>query len=385
MKKEDHAPSRTAAPSVKVLQIVGGMDTGGVETWLMHLLRRLDRDRYHFDFLTHTTKACFYDDEIRALGSRILPCMHPSRPWQYAGNFLRILKTYGPYDVVHSHVHHFSGFPLMLASWAGVPIRVAHSHNDTSAHEKQAGLIRRLYLGGAERLIQRYATTGLACSGMAATDLFGDDWSKDSTRRILYCGIDLEPFTQPVSREEMRKELGIPSDALVLGHVGRFSEQKNHEFLLDIFAEVARRKPESRLLLVGDGELRGAILQRARRLELENKVILAGVRPDIARLMKGAMDVFVFPSRWEGLGLVLLEAQAACLHCIYSDCITREVEIVPSLLHRCSLKEPASTWADLILAAADKGRASQNESLAIIGSSGFNIVNSLAKSCEIYG
>jgi glycosyltransferase involved in cell wall biosynthesis len=311
--------------------------------------------------------------------------MHPSRPWSYAGNFFRILKEHGPYDVVHSHVHHFSGFTLMLAARAAVPVRIAHSHNDTTNHEERAGPFRRLYLKGAKQLIHHYATTGLACSALAAMDLFGEDWKSDSTRQVLYCGIDLEPFTQPAGRSEVRREFNIPSGALVLGHVGRFSEQKNHFFLLDIFAEVARRRPESRLLLVGDGELREAIAQKALRLGLEEKVIMAGVRPDIARLMKGAMDVFVFPSRWEGLPLGLVEAQAAGLSCIYSDSVTDEVNFVPSLVRRCSLTEPVSTWADLVLEAADRGRSSQSEALEIIGRSGFNIVNSLARSCAIYG
>jgi hypothetical protein len=110
---------------IRILHVVGSLDTGGRETWLMHVLRRIDRDRYQFDFLTHATKPCFYDDEIKSLGCRILPCLqHSSRPWQYAWDFLRILKEYGPYDVVHSHVHHFSGLPLMLAHHAGVPVRI---------------------------------------------------------------------------------------------------------------------------------------------------------------------------------------------------------------------------------------------------------------------
>src|SRR5208283_2990654 len=124
---------------MRILQIVSGMDTGGVETWLMHILRRIDRDRYRFDFLVHTTKPCFYDDEIKSLGCRIIPCLHPSRPWQYAWNFFRLLKEHGPYDVVHTHVHHFSGFTLMLAHLAGVPMRIVHSHSDTSLIDGRVG------------------------------------------------------------------------------------------------------------------------------------------------------------------------------------------------------------------------------------------------------
>ncbi len=329
---------------VRILHVVGGMNRGGVETWLMHVLRHIDRERFRMDFLVHTTRPCAYDEEIQKLGSKIIPCLETSRPWRYARNFHRALSEHGPYDVVHSHVHHFSGFVVYLAHRAGVPVRITHSHNDTSLNDGRATTFRSGYLRLMEHLIRKHATTGIACSRKAAESLYGTAWQNDSRWKVVYCGIDLEPFRQPVDRAEVRRELNIPEDAFVLGHVGRFHEQKNHTFLIDIAAEVARREPNMRLLLVGDGPLRPQIEAKVASLGLTDRVIFAGLRPDVPRLMKGAMDVFVFPSLYEGLGLVLIEAQLSGLPSIFSDVIPEETDLVPSLVTRLSLHDACNTW-----------------------------------------
>ena len=238
---------------IRILHVVGGMNRGGLETWLMHVLRNIDREQYRMDFLVHGNTPLPYDAEIREMGSRIIPCPHPSRPWRYDRHFTRAVRAFGPYDIVHSHVHHFSGMVLRLARREGVLIRIAHSHNDTSPVDRRAGLPRRLYLRLMERWIARHATLGLACSPEAAVSLFGPRWGQDPTRRILYYGIDLTPFTIPADRAAVRRELGLPERSFVVGHVGRFFPQKNHEFLLEIGAELAQVEPDVRLLLVGDG------------------------------------------------------------------------------------------------------------------------------------
>jgi len=369
--------------SIRILHIVSGMDTGGVETWLMHVLRRIDRARFQFDFLTHTNKHCFYDDEIRSLGCRIICCMSSSRLWSYARNFRSILKEHGPYDVVHSHVHHFSGFTLMLARYFGVPKRIAHSHSDTSLNDGRAGFWRKFYLRSTKWLIRRNATIGLACSSQAATNLFGKDWNNNSRWRVLYCGIDLDPFESLVDRVEVRQELGIPSDAFVLGHVGRFTEEKNHDFLLDIFEEVIRREPNAYLLLVGDGPLRKAIEQKAQRLNLIGKIRFAGVRPDVPRLMLGAMDVFVFPSHHEGLPLVLVESQAAGLPAVISEAVPVEAIVIPGLIKTLSLKDGVAIWAQAV-ANSMNFRQHSSESQQLVSNSRFNVIHSATELCNVY-
>lgn len=343
--------------SIRILHVVGGMNRGGVETWLMHIMQHIDCNRYQMDFLVHTTQPGAYDDKIRALGSKIIPCLHPSQPRLYARNFKRILREYGPYDIIHSHVHHFSGYVLRLAHQVGIPTRIAHSHNDTSSIEARAGMYRRLYLALTRWWIFRYATLGLGCSRDALANLFGSTWETDPRWRVLYYGIDLTPFQDFVNPIAVRTELGIPADAFVVGHVGRFDEQKNHKFLVEIAAEVAKREPKMRLLLVGDGPLRPGIEQKVAQLGLTDRLIFAGIRSDTPRLMLGAMDLFLFPSLHEGLPLVLLEAQAAMLPCIFSNAITEEVEIAKPLMQRICLSQPASAWADAILAARDSSSA----------------------------
>lgn len=362
---------------IRVLHVVGGMSRGGVETWLMHMLRHVDRDRLKMDFLVHTTSPCPYDDEIRSLGSEVLPCLHPSRPWSYARNFRHILKKHGPYDVVHSHVHHFSGYVLRLAHRVGVPIRIAHSHNDTTAVDRKAGLIRQAYLGLSERWVRRHATLGLAVSRKAAAALFGESWEDDPRRDLFYLGVDLEPFRLQPDRERVRAELGLPADAFVVGHVGRFSEQKNHAFLIEIFEEIIEREPAAYLLLVGTGELRPDIEQRVKRAGLEGRAVFAGNRPDVPRLMMGAMDVFLFPSFYEGLPLVGLEAQAAGLPSILSDAITPEVVVVPELIKFLSITLAPAAWAEAALGfRRGLGGGTRQSSLCQMINSKFHIIKS---------
>ena len=369
--------------AIRILHVVGGMDTGGIETWLMHMLRRIDRDRYRFDFLTHTDKPCFYDDEIRSLGGRIISCAHTALPWRYARNFLRILKEHGPYDVVHSHVHHFSGFTLMLAKMAGVPVRIAHSHNDTSLNERRAGIGRKFYLHSTRRLIRCCSTFGLACSGLAAVNLFGKDWEGDPRWRILNYAVDFDPFMKPVDRAHVRRELSIPLDAFVMGHVGRFAQQKNHDFLLDVFAELSRREKSAYLLLVGDGDLRAKLVEKTKRLGLADKVIFAGVRPDIARLMLGAMDVFVFPSHHEGLGLVVVEAQAAGLPVVMSDTVPAEAIIIPPLIKILSLQKDSSIWVQAVADCKDLRLITGKAQQCVVDSK-FNVIHGVNELTRAY-
>lgn len=370
---------------LRILHVVGGMNRGGIETWLMHILRHIDSDRFQMDFLIHSTEACAYDEEILSVGSKIIPCLKPSQPWLYAFNFQRILREYGPYDIVHSHVHHFSGYVLRLAQKAGIPIRIAHSHLDSSALESNTGKHRHLYLALMKSFITRYATIGLGCSQVANADLFGANWKSDPRWQLLYYGINLTPFQEPIDAVEVRSEFNIPADAFVIGHVGRFDAQKNHQFLLKIFALVARLAPQAYLLLVGEGVLQPKIKQLAFDLGIANRVIFAGSRPDVPRLMRGAMDIFLFPSLCEGLPLVLLEAQAAGLACLASDAITQEVEIVKPLVKRLSLSQPVSNWAREVLTWRNQVSSNaQTDALELVESSPFNIETSLKQLEKIY-
>lgn len=359
---------------IHILQVVGGMNPGGTETWLMHVLRKIDRERFKIDFLVHTHESCIYDAEIRSLGSRIISCDAPSKPLGYARRYKQILLEEGPYDIVHSHVQHFSGFVLFLAKRSSVPVRIVHSHLDTQYRDSKAKVKRRAYLRLMEALINKYATCGIAVSQKAGNSLFGHNWGKDSRWQLLHCGIDLKPFNMEVDRKKVRQELEIPDNAFVIGHVGRFDEQKNHLFLIEIFSELTKLDPNAFLLLIGAGPLCAKVEQRVMDLGIVDRVLLAGIRSDVPHLMMGAMDAFVFPSLFEGLPLVGIEVQAACLPFILSDVISVEVDIVNSLIWRLSLSQSAFDWAKTLLAVRAKGSTiNKSEALTLIDQSSFNI------------
>jgi glycosyltransferase involved in cell wall biosynthesis len=360
------------------------MDRGGTETWLVNVLRQIDRGRFQMDFLVHRPGPFAYDGDLRDLGARTILCPASHRPLRYSATLRRILRDNGPYDVVHSHVHHYSGIALRVARKASVPLRIAHSHQDTSAEQKSAGLVRRFYFRLMARWIRRNATLKLAASHKAASALFGPDWERQEDCRVLYCGIDVLALRADVSAAQVREELGIPLDAFVLGHVGRMTHQKNHKFLIEIAAEVIRREPRARLLLLGGGELRGAIEQQVRDAGIADRVVFAGVRPDVARLMLGAMDVFVFPSHFEGLGLAAVEAQAAGLPSFLSSVIPEEAAVVPLLVERLPLSEPAGVWAGAILAARKRSRISRQEAWAAVDASPFNVQTGVRQLTAIY-
>ncbi|MEG4632697.1 glycosyltransferase family 1 protein [Microcoleus sp. AR_TQ3_B6] len=384
MRKQNHHHMLVDKPSIRILHAVGGMNRAGTETWLMHILRNIDRDRFQMDFLVHTDQPCAYDEEIRTLGSKIIPCLDRSKPWLYSRNLKRVLREYGPYDIIHSHVHHFSGYILWLAKQVGVPIRIAHSHNDTSEVDAHASFLRRLYTTLMKGFIQGSATTGLAASRVAAVALFGDDWENNPRWQVLYCGIDLTPFKTPVDGLVLRRELGIPEDAFIIGHVGRFEDQKNHLFILEIAAIVAKKYPGMRLLLIGDGILRSMIEEKVKQMGLTPYVIFAGLRSDVPQLMQSMMDVFLLPSIHEGLPVVGIEAQAAGLPLVLSDVITDELDR-SLLIKRLSLSRSALQWSDLILNTWESQLdISKPEMLKIMEYSPFNIQNSLTNLVNLY-
>jgi glycosyltransferase involved in cell wall biosynthesis len=188
----------------------------------------------------------------------------------------------------------------------------------------------------------------LSCSSSAGDALFGPDWKEQPNSRVLFCGIDLDPFRAIPDRSAIRATIGIPADAVVIGHTGRFVPQKNHSYFIDIALRCARLNPRSHFLLVGDGPLWAEIRQRAASSPIADRFHFLGPRSDVPVLMLAAMDAFLFPSHFEGLPLVLVEAQAAGLPCIISDVVSSETDIYPGLLRRLSLKDSPEDWAESV-------------------------------------
>jgi glycosyltransferase involved in cell wall biosynthesis len=379
------AADRVDPKPLRVLHVVGQMSRGGIETWLMHVLRHIDRERVAVDILVATNRPGDYDAEARALGAKVIVCTGHTRPWSYIPRIVRTLRREGPYDVVHSNVGYFSGVIMWAARLAGIPIRITHSHN-TEHSALRATPLRRLYERLCRQLIHRYATAGVACSVLAAVPLFGKRWQGDARWSILYYGIDFTPFYTRSEHASLRRELGLPAGAAVVGHVGRFAPQKNHALLLEIFAKVSEQRRDARLLLVGDGPLRESIVQQAQRLGLVEKVVLAGVRSDVAELLS-LMDVMVFPSHHEGLGLVLLEAQAAGLPSVITANLPEEGCVVPRLITRVDLSAPPSEWASAVVRVLSEPerRAGAAAAIEIMQASDFNIDVSMRRLLQLYG
>jgi glycosyltransferase involved in cell wall biosynthesis len=360
------------------------MRAGGIENWLMEVLRRIDRSRFALDFLVHVDEPRQFDAEIHALGSRVIPCLAPGRPWTYAANFRRALAAHGPYDVIHSHVHHYSGFVLRLAAQEGIPLRVAHAHTDNRLEIAASSWPRRGYVRLMQRWLREYATLGLGCSQGAAAALFGAESGGDDRRRVYYCGIDLEPFVQSVDAAAVRRELGIPPGRKVVGHVGRFAPPKNHAMIVRIALELVRMREDVHFLLVGDGELRAAIADQVAQCGLAARFSFAGARSDVPRILVAALDAFVFPSHREGLPMAVVEAQAAGLPLIISDAITPEVEVLAPRVSRLSPQDTPANWAKALAAALDRPPGDRAAARRAIETSPFNIVQGVRELERMY-
>lgn len=355
---------------IRILQVVTHMNRGGLETMLMNYYRHTDRSRVQFDFLVHRSERADYDDEIEAMGGTIwrLPRLIP-----WSRSYLRTLDAFfadhPEYRVVHVHQDCLSGVILHAAQKAGVPVRIAHSHSSGQDRDWKYP-IKLFYM----RQIPRYATELFACGQKAGEWMF-----RGAPFTVVNNAIDTAAYRyDPAVSLRMRRELGIEGASPVIGHVGRFSYPKNHAFLLEVFAAVRKKKPNARLLLVGDGELRPHIEEKIAALGLQEYVILTGVRSDVPALLQ-AMDVFVFPSHYEGLPVTLVEAQAAGLPCFISDGVSDECRMTENVC-RLSLDTSAEQWAEQILAAL----TARGDTAAEIAAAGYDIVQNAARLQNYY-
>lgn len=320
---------------IRVLHVVTYMGRGGLETMLMNYYRHIDRSKVQFDFLVHREFEADYDEEIKSLGGRIY---HVSRlvPWsrKYKTELKCFFKTHPEYKIVHVHQDCLSSVALQCAKECGIPVRIAHSHA-SSQDKNWKFLVKKYYM----QQIPKYATDLLACGKNAG------DWMFTGHKyQIVPNAIDVSKYSYSKGEaEKVRQELQL-GNCTVIGHVGRFHEPKNQTFLIDIFSEYIKIDRSAKLLLVGDGEKRPEIERKVKSLGITNKVIFTGVRSDVNRMMQ-AMNIFVFPSLYEGLGIVALEAQAAGLRCVVSDHVPDECKVTEGLVSVKSLHDTPEEWA----------------------------------------
>ncbi len=367
---------------VRILQVCYTMGLGGIETWLMNILRNIDRDRFRFDFLVYTTQPQFYDDEIRSLGSRIIPCAHPSEGLKHFQDLKRILNREGPYDVIHAHGSQTIGNTLRMAERAGIKIRIAHSHNAT---RHRARRIRSLLFEPVARYwLHKSMTIGLGVSEAACFQLFGKGWKFDRRCRVLGYGIDWDRYKNIIDRKGIRAKFKLPGDSLVIGHVGRFVPEKNHQFFLKVASQIARMRNDVCFLLVGDGSLKPSVEAEVKHLGLDKKFILVGVQTDIPALLQG-MDVLLFPSLFEGLPIALLEAQAVGLPCVISDSIPLEAIAIEKQVTRLPLDVPVDIWADAVIEASKQDREKNHpRAWEAVSKSRFSLQSNIKELSHLY-
>ena len=306
---------------IRVAQVIGMAIDGGTESVFMNYYRQIDRSQVQFDFLVESESTIISKKEIEAMGGRVVFIPHYSHLFSYIRSLKKIFRE-GGYDIVHSNMNTLSVFPLYAAKCAGIPVRIAHSHSATNPQEKKRNLLK-LLLRPFSKL---YATHYFACSEYAGRWLFGDRTFDEGKVTVIYNAVDLERFRfDPEKRAEVRKKLGI-GDGLVVGNIGRFVETKNQAFLLDLFAEVVKKRNDARLLLLGDGPLKDMLVEKAEKLEIKDRVLFEGITK-YPEDYYNAMDCFVLPSLYEGLGMVLIEAQINGLNCLASDNVPQEANI----------------------------------------------------------
>lgn len=365
--------------TLKVLQIFGSLNMGGAESRMMDIYRNLDRDICDFDFLTMLKDDNqYYEAEIEKLGGNIIKIDSPRK----SGIFKHVISLYkiikrGKYNAVHAHTSYHCGIVAMVAFFAGAKIRISHSRTTGS---KQKSKFKRLFLSLGRSLVNIFSTHKFAISKDAGKFLFGK-----SKFQVVPNAIDVDKYID-VSNEEilsLKEEFKLSKDNFVVGQIGRFDPMKNHEFTIKWFTEFLKVKPNAILMLVGDGPLRQEIYKQCRTLEIEDKVIFTGVRGDVPKLIH-VFDVMIFPSIFEGLGGVVLEAQAAGVPSVVSDNIPRETDLGLDMVTRCPLEDSFEIWNAAVLSTTEKVIPNTIEIVNSFDNYGYSIKSVCDKIINIY-
>ena len=362
---------------IRVLHVIGIMNRGGAETMIMNLYRHIDRSKVQFDFVENNNEPAVFDEEILSLGGRIYRCPHYNgkNHFTYVKWWHDFFKAHPEeYPVVHGHLGSTAAIYLSIAKKYG-SYTIAHSHNSGT----DRGIKTLLYKAMSYNT-RNVADYFFACSTPAGLDRFGNEVVNSSRYSLLNNAIDVGSFSYSANmQEEMRYQLNL-ADKLAIGHVGRFNPQKNHSFLLDIFSALLKKEPNAVLLLVGGGEDMPKIQAKAQTLGIAGHVRFLGIRSDVADLMQ-AMDVFLFPSLYEGLPVTMVEAQASGLPCLISDKVPPECIITEGLVDILPLSAGAETWSEKLLEKRDTPRTDRR---AEIAAHGFDITTEAVKLQEFY-
>ncbi|WP_276888335.1 glycosyltransferase family 1 protein [Faecalibaculum rodentium] len=357
---------------VRVIHFQLDSNIGGIETFLLNVYKKIDRNKYHFDFITQSANPAFAK-EFKKLGANIYQISSPKKLLSYIRDINQVFDN--NYDVIHFHKNSAANIiPIILATKKNLSKIVIHSHNTAPS---VLGITSYLHKVNRHYLVN-HANYRIACSDLAGKWLFG---SKEKYE-VIPNGIDINKFKFNNSiRNGMRRSIGIPEDAFVIGHIGRFSSQKNQDFLVKIFHKIKEIRDISVLILIGDGELRGEVEKEVVSLGLEDSVLFLGTRTDIPELLS-TMDVFLMPSIYEGLPIVGVEAQASGLSLYLSDTISRELVLSDSV-NWFSLDSNPSDIAKIIARDQINETIRKQRWLQVV-SSGYDIEQTVFKMSDIY-
>ena len=329
--------------TIRIAQIMGKWVGGGVEAVVMNYYRHIDRNKIQFDFICDYDSTCIPKEEIESLGGKVILIPPYQKVVKYHKKLKKVLKE-GQYKIVHSHINALSVFSLWAAKGAKVPVRIAHSHSTSNKKEWKKTLLKNML----RPFSKLFATDYFCCSELAGRWLFGNKTYDQGKVYLLNNAIDVDKFKYNEKvRKAKRKELNIKDKDLVIGHIGRFVKQKNHEFLIDIFNDIHKQNKNTILLLAGEGPLKEEIHNKVKELGLEKNVQFLGQRNDANELYQ-AMDAFVLPSLYEGLPVVGVEAQASGLPCFFSTDMTKETKVLDTTQFIELAKSP-EMWAQSIL------------------------------------
>lgn len=349
---------------IRVAHVMGKMISGGVESVVMNYYRNINKDKIQFDFIVDEDSTHIPREEIESMGGRII--LVP--PYQKITSYVKVLKDLfkeQEYRIVHSHLNALSIFPLYAAQKSNVPIRIAHSHSTSNKKEWKKNVLKNIL----KPFAKINATHYFCCSELAGRWLFGSNTYNKGEVTLINNAIDTKSFIYDENiRKKIRNELKINDNNLVIGHIGRFVEQKNHDFLVDIFNEIHKYNNDSVLILVGEGPLQEKIKEKVNHLNLKESVKFLGVRNDVNELYQ-AMDLFIFPSLYEGLGMVLIEAQISGLPCLVSSEVPKDAKIT-NVLEFLNLNDNIDTWVNK---AIDLSRIKRKQYLDKVNKAGYNI------------
>jgi glycosyltransferase involved in cell wall biosynthesis len=297
------------------LHVVGSLNRGGAETRLVEFSKLVDPQKYKFDFCILREESGHYLKEIDKLHFGVVDCLLEPNLIRFSKRFDNLLLK-NHYDIIHSHIHHFSGLLLKIAAKRNIPKRIIHIR--TTFDARSNNIFRLIYRISMKHWVKKYATDIVANSYSGMESYLGKNWQNDPRAKVIYNGLDLAPFTIEYDKKDVFREFGIPENSKLLIHVGNFKPAKNHEFLIKMFDLICQKQKNIHLILVGQGPMREKIENMVDALNLVNNVHFAGLRNDVPRLLVSS-DCFVFPSKWEGLPGALLEAVAAGIPSVASN------------------------------------------------------------------